>query len=97
MLIAECKGRIETIETRFGFDHGEDLQQVKYQMSISHSVFVQSLFTGLFYFLQKHTIAIYSLLLLHWFPIDQLAPPCSAPDITSIVLKQELLQILIMM
>ena len=58
MLIAEYKGRIETIEMRFGFDHGEELQQVKYQMSISHSVFVQSLFTGLFYFLQKHAIAI---------------------------------------
>ena len=58
MLIAECKGRIETIEMRFGFDHGEELQLVKYQMSISHRVFVQSLFTGLFYFLQKHAIAI---------------------------------------
>ena len=58
MLIAECKGRIETIEMRFGFDHGEELQLVKYQMSITHSVFVQSLFTGLFSFLQKHAIAI---------------------------------------
>ena len=58
MLIAECKGRIETIEMWFGFDHGEESQQVKYQMSISHIVLVQSLFTGLFYFLQKHAIAI---------------------------------------
>ena len=58
MLIAGCKGRIETIEMWFGFDHGEELQLVKYQMSISHRVFVQSLFTGLFYFLQKHAIAI---------------------------------------
>ena len=58
MLIADCKGRIETIEMRFGFDHGEELQLVKYPMCISHSVLVQSLFTGLFYFLQKHAIAI---------------------------------------
>ena len=49
-LIAGCKGRIETIEMWFGSDHGEELQLVKYQMSISHSVLVQSLFTGLFYF-----------------------------------------------
>ena len=53
MLIADCKGRIETIEMRFGFDHGEELQQVKYQMSISHIELVQSLFKGLFSFLQK--------------------------------------------
>ena len=99
MLIAECKGRIETIEMRFGFDHGEELQLVKYPMSISHSVLVacsKPVYRIVLFLAKACNCHLFPLLLLHWFPIDQLAPP-RAPDITYIALKQELLQILIMM
>ena len=79
MLIADCKGRIETIEMRFGFDHGEELQLVKYQMSISHIMLAQSLFKGFFSFLQKHAIAIYFLSCCFiGFLLTKLHhPPCS--------------------
>ena len=100
MLIAGCKGRIETIEMWFGFVHGEELQLVKYQMSISHSVLVacsKPVYRFVLFLAKACNCHLVPLLLLHWFPIDQLAPPCCAPDITSIGLKQELLEILIMM